>query len=276
MLKRTMWIHFRQTGLAALVLAALPALADTQFRVRPMNRGDVPLGKGQCDIRLQVDNEVEVAVQADLVSIRTISGREARDDGSECTEPMPGRELRGFSFDVKDRRDAIRLVEPPSRKNNFTAIVRIRDSSGSEGRYHFRLTWEMTGFTGSPGPARNRPFDRGGGLAWNNVEHYTGRGHGVAQASGSGTQRLLEATVDVDRGGRVLVSFRTEGGRPLTFSGIVMGRDRDVLKADVATDDRLRLRGPMYLTVDARGKVYRVSLNAGNGQDSLQVDWQGR
>ena len=42
---------------------ALPALADTRFQIRRMTRDDVPLGKGQCDIRLQVDNEVEVAVR---------------------------------------------------------------------------------------------------------------------------------------------------------------------------------------------------------------------
>src|SRR5690242_14680385 len=123
MLKKMKWF-------SALFLVALPALADTQFRVRPMTRDDVPFGKGQCDIRLQVDNEVEVAVQSDVVSIRTISGREARDDGSECNLPLPGGDLRDFNFEVKDSRDQIRLVEPPSRRNHYRAMVRIRDTSG--------------------------------------------------------------------------------------------------------------------------------------------------
>src|SRR5216684_3911130 len=102
---------------ALLVLcAAVPALADTRFQIRRMTRNDVPLGKGQCDIRLQVDNEVEVSVRLDQVFIRTISGR-----------------------------DAIRLLAEPSRRNNYTAIVRIRDSDSGEGRYHFRLSWQMTG-----------------------------------------------------------------------------------------------------------------------------------
>ena len=75
-------------GAAILMLcAALPALADTRFQVRRMTRDDVPPGKGQCDIRLQVDNEVEVSVRGDLVNIRTIAGRDARDDGSECNAP---------------------------------------------------------------------------------------------------------------------------------------------------------------------------------------------
>ena len=57
---------------ALMVLAAaLPALADTRFQIRRMTRDDVPLGKGQCDIRLQVDNEVEVHVRGDGTPART-------------------------------------------------------------------------------------------------------------------------------------------------------------------------------------------------------------
>ena len=127
-------------GLAILMCcAALPVLADTRFQVRRMTRDDVPPGKGQCDIRLQVDNQVEVSVQGDRVSIRTLSGHDARDDGSECNAPLPDRDVIGFSFEVKESRNEIRLLAEPSRRNNFAAVVKIRDSSGGEGRYHFRL-----------------------------------------------------------------------------------------------------------------------------------------
>ena len=74
--------------LLAILLAA-PLLANTQFTIRRMTRNDVPLGKGQCDIRLQVDGEAEVSVEGDRVFARTISGRDPRDDGSECNEPLP-------------------------------------------------------------------------------------------------------------------------------------------------------------------------------------------
>ena len=47
-------------GALVMVCVALPALANTHFQARPMVRDDVPAGKGQCDIRLQVDQEVEV------------------------------------------------------------------------------------------------------------------------------------------------------------------------------------------------------------------------
>src|SRR6185436_1289947 len=181
--------HISRIGIMLFALsAALPAFADTQFRIRRMTRDDVPLGKGQCDIRLQVDNEVEVAVRLDTVSIRTIAGRDAYDDGSECNAPLPDRDLGPIGFEVRDKRNEIQLLAEPSRRNNFTAIVRIRDSSGGQGRYHFRLSWQMSGsdyrsedrrpgFDGRPG------FDdrRSGGpsFAWNNVINFKGRGRGT-------------------------------------------------------------------------------------------------
>jgi hypothetical protein len=122
---------------------ALSARADTQFRAGRMTRDDVPFGKGQCDIRLQIDNESEIRVRGDMVSVRTLSGREGRDDGSQCNEPMPGPGLQGFNFEVLESRGKIVLLSPPSRQNDYTAVVRIRDSDGGMGRYLFRLSWRI-------------------------------------------------------------------------------------------------------------------------------------
>jgi hypothetical protein len=148
----------KNTGKSRILLAwflaasALPALADTRFTVRRMGRNDVRPSQGQCDIRLQVDDQVEVIVDGDQVFIRTLSGQDARDDGSECNFPLPGREVQGFNFDVQERRGDIQLVEGPTRRNGGKVVVRISDSKGGFGRYIFRLTWAMQGF-GAPPPA---------------------------------------------------------------------------------------------------------------------------
>jgi len=274
-------------------------LADTQFRVRKMVRNDVPLGKGQCDIRLQVDGEVEVTVRGDLVYLKTIRGRDGRDDGSECNDPLPNRPAADFNFEVKDSRGDIRLIAEPSRRTDFQAVVRIRDSEAGEGRYHFRLSWRITGDRdypdrgrfGDDGDRHSRFSDddrrgglgddgdrRGGpgGLTWNNAYHSGGPGRGVSRLTGYGEQRLFDANVDIDRGGRILVSFRTDSGRQLTFSGSMMGPEGGTLKADVGSDDRAGLRGPMYLSRDAGGTVYRIALDATNGQDRLHLEWDRR
>ena len=197
--------------------AALPALADTQFRIRRMTRNDVPPGKGQCDIRLQVDNEVDVSVHGDMVMIHTLAGRDPRDDGSECNTPLPDRDLQGFNFQVMDSRNEIRLVAEPSRRNDFTAVVHIHDTAGGEGRYHFRLSWVIGG-GGPPEERREPPVERrappeerrggGPGFSWNNTIDFHGQGRGASAFNDSGEQRLFDVTVNVDRGGRILVSFR--------------------------------------------------------------------
>src|SRR5437870_7870903 len=105
--------NFRNGVALAALCAALPALADTRFQIRRMTRDDVPLGKGQCDIRLQVDNEVEVHVRGDGVTIRTLAGQDARDEGSECNAPLPNRDVEGFNFDVRESRNDIRLLAEP-------------------------------------------------------------------------------------------------------------------------------------------------------------------
>ena len=272
----------RRNGAALLILlAALPALADTRFQIRRMTRNDVPAGKGQCDIRLQVDDQVEVSVHLDQVAIRTISGRDAYDDGSECNAPLPNRDVPGFRFEVMDSRNEIRLVAEPSPRNNGTAVIFIRDSSGGFGRYHFRLSWEMAPGEYRPDGRRDnagRPDsdERRGppGFSWNNVVSFQGRGRGVARLNNF-EDRLLDCNVDIDRGGKVAVVFRTERGRSMVFNGFLTADEGRRLKADMVTEDR-RLRGTMFLSVDDRRNINNITLDAGDSRDRLSVTWDRR
>jgi hypothetical protein len=281
-----MAMRFKKLSVVGLgILTILPALANTQFRVRKMTRTDVPRGKGQCDIRVRVDGEVEVSVRGDFVYMRTISGRDGRDDGSECNEPLPNRPVEGFRFEGIDGRGEVRLVSEPSRRTDYQAIVLIRDKDSGEDRYHFRLSWVIAGDPDRRFDHDDHDFDRHDhdddrdgrrGLAWNNVLHFGGRGHGFSEITGYGTQQLSDANVDIDRGGRILVSFRTDSGRPLTISGSVIDFDPDSIRADVATNDSVRLRGTMRLARNQRGEVYKISLDATNGDQRLHLDWDRR
>jgi len=256
-------------------------MADTRFRVRQMTRDDVPRGKGQCDIRLQVDNEVEVSLRGDSVSIRTISGQDARDDGSECNAPLPSREVPGFNFQVVDKRNEIRLQSPPDRRSDFAAVVYIHDSDGGFGRYHFRISWDMAAAPEARPDRRDEDRRRddndrpGGGFVWNNVVNFRGQGRGSAVFNDNDLRRLMDVNVDIDRAAHIQVSFRTDRGRPVVFSGTVVAREGGKLKADVAGEDG-RLRGPMYLAVDDRQNVSNVTLEATDGRDRVRVNWDRR
>ena len=279
----------RNWVISITLLAALPAWGNTSFRVARMTRNDVPPGKGQCDIRLQVDNEVEVAVRRDFVSVRTLAGQDARNDGSECNYPLPDRDIRSFTFQVTDSRNEIRLVEQPNRRNDFTALVHIRDSSGGFGRYVFRLAWAMVP-GGNDVSQDNRPDNRPDirpdnrpdfgrppvpeRFAWNNVIAFSGTGSGESRLNDYG-QRLRDVRVNIDRGGKIVVAFRGERGRDVVFNGTLMGRQGQRLQADVLTEDR-RLRGTMELSVDDAQRVNSITYEATDGRDRLHLTWDRR
>ena len=173
-----------------------------------------------------------------MVFIHTLAGQDARDDGSECNAPLPNRDVGGVRFDVMDSRGDIRLLAEPSRRNDWAAVVAIRDGSGGFGRYHFRLSWGQTGsdYRQGPPPTVDRPpyerprdggFDRpsAGGFVWNNVSNFRGNRRGNAAWSNAGDLRLGDCNIDIDRGGRVLAVFRAERGRTLTFNGRVVAEE---------------------------------------------------
>src|ERR1039457_1178983 len=199
---------FRYAGALLMLCAPLPPPAAPRFRGRRMTRNDIPAGKGQCDIQLVVDNEVEVSVRGDMVDIRTISGHDARDRGSECNAPLPDRDVVGFRFENIESRGEVRLIGEPSRRTGFAATVHIRDGQGGEGGYHFRISWAMTGRDNDRPPSRrsddfDQPRAAEGGFSWNNVLNFRGVGRGRATTNDSGEMRLGEVTVDIDRGGKI-------------------------------------------------------------------------
>jgi hypothetical protein len=132
----------RMGVIAAMAFSAAAAFGDSEFRPRPLVRGDITPGRGVCEIRLQVDDTIEVALDGDRVFIKTLSGQDARDEGSACNMPLPRREVDGFNFTIREARTRdIQLVEQPTRQNGGRVLVRIHDGPGGFGRYIFEVSW---------------------------------------------------------------------------------------------------------------------------------------
>jgi hypothetical protein len=165
--------------------------------------------------------------------------------------------------------------------------VRIRDSSGGEARYAFRLSWAITESDyGRSGGSNDRPpkrqednFDRpagGSGFSWNNTVSFRGKGHGTASMNDVGGIGLGEVTIEIDRGGKLMASFRTDGGgRPISLTGQILASEGGRWKADVTSGDG-RLRGAMWISVDDRRQVNSVSLEATDGRDRMRLKWDRR
>jgi len=253
--------------LVLLFTAAGVAWADTQFRVRQMTRDDVPSGKGQCDIRLHVDNEAEVSFRDESVEIRTISGRDGRDAGSECNAPFRGRDaIRSFQFEKRDGRGNMRVVEEPSRRNGNALVVAIRDSDGGEGRYHFRVSWTLDG-DGRGGfrrPGYGRPDYDSGVFDLDNREiDTTVRGRGEYSLGGSGDRNLDELRVQLRRGGEAYLEFRGRTSASFTGRWSRRGSDRITLtlrrfgSADADGSGEIQFRRGEIDRVDLEGRTYR-------------------
>src|ERR1019366_6245810 len=99
---------------------------------------------------------------------------------------------------------------------------------------------------------------------------------GTASMNNSGEMRLGEVTIEIDRGGKLLASFRTEGrGRPISFTGQILASEGGRWKADVMSEDH-RLRGPMWISVDDRRQVNSITLEATDGRDRMRLNWDRR
>jgi len=194
-MKRT----YQFLGLIPMALFSLTLMADTQFQVRQTTRRDIPVGVGQCDIRVMIDDEADVVVRGNLVQIHPLRGAEGRDAGSECNAPLPARAISGFNFQVMDERGQVSLLSQPTGRSN-TAVVRIRDSQGGAGRYHFRLSWNDQGYTtqqGYPSPSQQRyPGDIYNNRYPDSRPGDYPRGGGYGRGGRWGTQGLRMTTDD--------------------------------------------------------------------------------
>ncbi|MCC6263999.1 MAG: hypothetical protein IT169_10510 [Bryobacterales bacterium] len=238
-------------------LGTLPAMADTSFTVKRMTRTDVPSGKGQCDIRFRVDNEVEVAIRGDRVDIRTIAGQDSRDEGSECNFPLPVGDVNNFRWEKRDGRGRVELMEEPTRRSGNRAIFNVRDPDGGDGRYHIRLNWDISG---SSNISSNRPGGRGdgnsgrGGSSGNrgdgwgstNNSNNSGWGSGSSSSSGWGTSNgwgNVRPPASLNTSGRGTLSWDRRANLTANRAAVRVNGDRAEIRVETSENRTVEFRG---------------------------------
>lgn len=157
-------------------LLAQPLAAVEQFRARRARGWDERASQGHCAIKVWVDDEVNIFLEGDLVTFETVRGRDARDAGTECTQPLPrGQALVDFQFRGIDGRGQVELVQAPERRNGYRAWVRIRDPKGGGEEHHFRLSWRQNWTGYGAEPARRRESRESGRTSDGEVCFYRDR-----------------------------------------------------------------------------------------------------
>jgi hypothetical protein len=95
---------------------------------------------GSLSWRGQVDDVVELEIRGDQVYERAISGQQVRDVSARFNSPLPRRRVTVNVEKLRGRGD-VTVVEQPSSRNNFTAVIRIRDNRGGADDYEIEVYW---------------------------------------------------------------------------------------------------------------------------------------
>ncbi|MCZ2149280.1 MAG: hypothetical protein LC126_16085 [Bryobacterales bacterium] len=268
----------RYLMLAAFAAIPLAAQTNPVFSPRRMKDYNEQSRDGRCVLRVRVDDEIDVELRGNSVLLRTITGRPGKDEGSECSQPLPAGGFTKFNFRGIDGRGEVRLVQEPRLGNNWTAIVAIRDKKGGDEGYTFELSWTTDGSAMSSGGSGFGAQPAPGGFGQPNNEFGTpsrtgggilpslggARGSGRA-GSFTGTDETFQGTGTFRLGGkdypisRMRVNLRSGGEAEFTvYSSEVFSLTGRWTGGGDAVDIEIN-NGFGSAGASARGKVYLTS-----------------
>jgi len=88
----------------------------------------------------RVDDDIRIRVRGGSTEIETIGGTPYNNATQSFTASLPPRRVN-VTLQVKKGRGEVVIEQQPSRENDYTAIVRIRDPKGGASDYEFELAW---------------------------------------------------------------------------------------------------------------------------------------
>ena len=91
--------------------------------------------------RGRVDDTVELRIRRQNVQTITTSGQDYGDGRFDFDGGGMNRNSDNVQVSKENGRGRVYIVQRPSRRNNWTTIVRIQDSKGGADRYRVRVTW---------------------------------------------------------------------------------------------------------------------------------------
>lgn len=88
----------------------------------------------------EVDSELEIRIRGNSVRYHTPSGDVLRDVRVDASRGIP-REEGEITIASQRGRGSVTVVEQPSARNGYTAVIRVRDPQGGYGQYDFDVLW---------------------------------------------------------------------------------------------------------------------------------------
>lgn len=101
---------------------------------------DTPHRTGRMTWRGRVDADVRIRIRGGTADVETLGGTPYYDAQPNFENSLPNRRVT-LRVTKNRGRGEIFIEQQPSRENNFTAIIRIKDSRGGADNYQFTLEW---------------------------------------------------------------------------------------------------------------------------------------
>ena len=95
---------------------------------------------GRMTWRGRVDDDVRIRIRGGSADVETIGGSPYYDAQPNFDNSLPNRRVT-VRLTQKRGRGEIFIEQQPTRDNDFTAVVRIRDPKGGASEYEFELQW---------------------------------------------------------------------------------------------------------------------------------------
>jgi hypothetical protein len=95
---------------------------------------------GRMTWRGRVDDDVRIRIRGGSADVETIGGTAYYDGQPNFENSLPNRRVT-VRLTQKRGRGEIFIEQQPSRENDFTAIIRIKDPRGGASDYEFTLEW---------------------------------------------------------------------------------------------------------------------------------------
>ena len=180
---------------ATFLLSALTVSAETEyFRWR----GDV-------------DGIDDILIKGNQVKIEHVAAKPIQSQDHRFSAPLPFAEVE-LTLQVIHGRGSVRLMEQPSQRNQYTAVVRVDDQDHSgDDRYEFELSWSREDLRESD--VYESTFRWRGRVDIGCEIEIQGKRHKVTDAGGAGTREKGATFSDALPSSEVPASVEKREGR---------------------------------------------------------------
>ena len=132
--RRNRWADVRRT------LEDIQRTLDGRESGGGFHEGEGEGTSGRLHWRGTVDDNVQLVIRDGYVDVRTIGGTEYNDANYNFTSPLPRRRTT-VRVNKLNGRGTVRVLQQPSRENDYTAVIEIKDSSGGARGYEIEVLW---------------------------------------------------------------------------------------------------------------------------------------